>query len=90
MGPTDRGRHCALCQKEVIDFVEEDTMTVLRELQRNSQLCGRITPAQLKGVNDLIRQSRRRRMSKSTAALFAALAFGGTALQSQSGKQSKW
>lgn len=49
MTPTAVGRHCAACQKVVIDFTRQTDAELLAYFQRASpgQTCGRFLPAQL-------------------------------------------
>ncbi|PRD46160.1 carboxypeptidase-like regulatory domain-containing protein [Sphingobacterium haloxyli] len=45
MPPSERGRHCSVCQTEVVDFTNWDTEDIVRYIQNaNKKICGRITP----------------------------------------------
>src|SRR5690606_21605403 len=43
MSPTERGRHCSVCQTEVVDFTDWETDDIIRYIQNaNKKICGRI------------------------------------------------
>lgn len=43
MSPTERGRHCSVCQTEVVDFTDWKTDDIIRYIQNtNKKICGRI------------------------------------------------
>lgn len=45
MDPLEKGRMCAICQKQVFDFTKSTAVEVKKQYQeQNSKLCGRITP----------------------------------------------
>ncbi|HMI62336.1 MAG TPA: hypothetical protein VK518_15565, partial [Puia sp.] len=45
MQPSDKGRHCAACQKTVVDFTAMSDTEIIRYLSRASQhICGRLAP----------------------------------------------
>lgn len=50
MTPTEMGRSCLHCQKEVIDFTEmtDNEVATYLHLHRNERICGRVFPAQMK------------------------------------------
>jgi hypothetical protein len=50
MTPTEMGRSCLHCQKEVIDFTEmtDNEVANYLHLHRNERVCGRVLPAQMK------------------------------------------
>lgn len=51
MSPTDDGRYCQHCQKEVIDFTEMTDQELVSYLQQsNGQVCGRVQEGQLDRV----------------------------------------
>lgn len=77
MTPTERGRHCAVCTKEVIDFTTKTDAEVIKLVQSNSNMCGRMRSDQ---VNREITLSRKQNNSFPTyfAALALPLALGFT------------
>ena len=47
MSPTQKGKFCASCQKEVIDFTKLSATEIARKTKNATQLCGRFTTTQL-------------------------------------------
>ena len=49
MTPDDKGRHCSLCSKTVVDFTQWHPQEIIFYLQQNAanRVCGRFAPAQL-------------------------------------------
>ncbi|WP_417356219.1 carboxypeptidase-like regulatory domain-containing protein [Flavobacterium sp.] len=47
MTPTDKGRFCASCQKNVIDFTKTSNREIAQALKTNDKVCGRLFPSQL-------------------------------------------
>ena len=47
MSPTQKGKFCASCQKEVIDFTKLSDTEITRKTKNAKQLCGRFTSTQL-------------------------------------------
>lgn len=47
MSPTQKGKFCASCQKEVIDFTKLSATEIARKTKNAKQLCGRFTSTQL-------------------------------------------
>lgn len=48
MDPTDKGRHCAACQKTVVDFTTMSDAEVIRYMtQAGPHVCGRLAPDQI-------------------------------------------
>ncbi len=45
MTPDDKGRHCALCCKTVVDFASWEPEDIMLYLQENTNTCGRIPAA---------------------------------------------
>ncbi|MAQ39838.1 MAG: hypothetical protein CMH15_02105 [Mesonia sp.] len=48
MSPTQKGKFCASCRKEVIDFTKLSSTEIARKTKNATQLCGRFTQSQLK------------------------------------------
>ncbi|VVV01393.1 carboxypeptidase-like regulatory domain-containing protein [Mesonia oceanica] len=48
MSPTQKGKFCDSCQKEVIDFTKLSSTEIARKTKNATQLCGRFTQSQLK------------------------------------------
>jgi len=47
MSPTQKGKFCANCQKEVIDFTKLSATEIARKTKKATQLCGRFISTQL-------------------------------------------
>ncbi|PZW38772.1 carboxypeptidase-like protein [Mesonia algae] len=47
MTPSQKGRFCASCQKEVIDFTQLSSSDITRKIKSSKNLCGRFTKDQL-------------------------------------------
>jgi hypothetical protein len=47
MTPSQKGRFCASCQKEVIDFTQLSPLEIARKTKSSKNLCGRFTQSQL-------------------------------------------
>jgi len=48
MQPADKGRHCAACQKTVVDFTAMSDTEIIRYMSKAGQhVCGRLTPDQV-------------------------------------------
>jgi hypothetical protein len=47
MTPTEKGRFCSNCQKDVIDFIKASDREILIAYNKNNTLCGRFNSTQL-------------------------------------------
>jgi len=47
MAPSETGRYCTACQKNVIDFSKMTDAQIIRVLQKNTSLCGSVHTQQL-------------------------------------------
>lgn len=47
MTPTQKGKFCGVCTKEVIDFTSESDEVIVNHLQKNNNACGRFNASQL-------------------------------------------
>lgn len=47
MRPTDKGKFCAVCQKNVTDFTKASDREIVQLINSNKNLCGRFSPSQL-------------------------------------------
>ena len=48
MQPADKGRHCAACQKTVVDFTGMSDTEIIRYMSKaGPHVCGRLTPGQM-------------------------------------------
>jgi hypothetical protein len=48
MKTLEKGKFCEQCQKDVIDFTSSSRDTIIKVVRRESKICGRFTPDQLK------------------------------------------
>lgn len=67
MTPTNRGRFCASCQKNVIDFTKFSDREIANAIRNNKNLCGRFSTSQLE--RDLI-------VPKEKSTVWTAVAAG--------------
>lgn len=72
MTPTEKGRHCASCNKTVTDFTKMSKVGIVNHINKTveEELCGRFNSDQL-GVNIL--PARRNRLFSKWAAVFIGL-----------------
>ncbi len=47
MTPTERGRYCKVCQKEVYDFTKMSNFELVKRIDRGESVCGRFKKSQL-------------------------------------------
>ncbi|MEZ0130662.1 carboxypeptidase-like regulatory domain-containing protein [Flavobacterium sp. LBUM151] len=47
MSPTEKGKFCSNCQKNVVDFTKASDREILLEYNKNENLCGRFRTSQL-------------------------------------------
>ncbi|MGL5275623.1 carboxypeptidase-like regulatory domain-containing protein [Myroides sp.] len=50
MTPQDKGRHCAVCDKVVVDFSKASKQEIINHIKKEGKICGRI-PRQYIGLN---------------------------------------
>jgi len=73
MTPTEKGKFCDSCQKEVLDFTNASTYTLAGLLDKNKKICGRFRASQL---------NKEFSSNNNTSLQRASLAFGITSLLS--------
>lgn len=76
MTPKDKGRHCAVCSKTVIDFTKATDEHIITTLENESKLCGRFKSNQLNRDIVLSRKDKNNYLSLVASSLFAFLAVG--------------
>ncbi len=75
MTPEGKGRFCASCQKNVIDFTNASDREILTAFQKNENLCGRFLESQLN--RDLIKPERKNPLwLATTSAMISFIGFG--------------
>ncbi|WP_240485484.1 hypothetical protein [Myroides marinus] len=50
MTPQDKGRHCAVCDKVVVDFSKASKQEIINHIKKEGKICGRI-PLQYIGTD---------------------------------------
>jgi len=76
MSPTDKGKFCSSCEKEVIDFVHLSDERLVEFLQKNDQkFCGRFTNEQLNRSISIKRKKSQEKNYLKLAASFLLLSF---------------
>ncbi len=83
MTPTQKGRHCASCEKEVTDFTQKSDEQIVKMLTLNPNSCGRFKKTQLNREIKLERKS-----TASLAPYAASLLLPLTLLSSLNTKPS--
>jgi len=72
MTPTERGRHCAACQKNVVDFTTYSSRQLFAEISAGKNICGRFHQDQL---NRLIYEQPTKKSGVFQLALTSVLAL---------------
>ncbi len=93
MTPSEQGRHCASCDKEVVDFTsmsETESEQLLREAAARSSscqtgICGRVH-ADTSGTLQLGKRRRHRLLTDSMAAMLAVSMMSGCQQEEQQGE----
>lgn len=73
MTPTDKGRHCTACQKNVFDFTSKTDEYIVKTFQENNNVCGRFKPTQLNKELVFSRKEKNNYLSFAASGLFAFL-----------------
>jgi len=83
MSPKDKGRHCAACNKTVIDFTKQTDEQIIKYLESEGNLCGRFKKQQLDREIVLARKDRNNYLSWAASGILALTALGSQDLQAQ-------
>jgi len=82
MSPTDKGRFCASCQKNVIDFTNASDRQIAAALRQSDNLCGRFNASQLE--RDLVIPKEKNKLWIATsAAVVTLLSIGNHTISAQ-------
>jgi len=83
MTPKEQGRHCASCNKTVIDFTTKTDEQIIKTFETEGKLCGRFKTQQLNREIVLARKDRNNYLSIAASGLFAFLALGNQEIYAQ-------
>ncbi len=75
MNPTQKGKFCNVCTKEVIDFTTETDETIVKHFQKNTNICGRFHASQLNRKLIVNRKKRNHWLSYVASLLFPMAIF---------------
>ena len=75
MPPTDKGRFCAACKKNVIDFTKASDRQIAQALKTNNKICGRFSSSQL-NRNLVIPKEKSTFWSAIAAMVISFISFG--------------
>jgi hypothetical protein len=82
MTPADKGRFCASCQKNVIDFTNSSDREIAESFRQNNNLCGRFREDQLER-NLIIPKKKSTIWAAASAAVISLITAGNTKLYAQ-------
>jgi len=82
MTPTEKGKFCSVCQKNVYDFRKSTDLEIIRTFNENENLCGRFKNSQL-NRNLLIKQKRKSFLAVGIASVITFFGFGNHSVKSQ-------
>jgi hypothetical protein len=83
MTPKEQGRHCAACNKTVVDFTKKTDEQIIKALESEGKLCGRFKNQQLDREIVLSRKDKNNYLSIAASGLFAFLALGTQDIKAQ-------
>ncbi|WP_412561122.1 carboxypeptidase-like regulatory domain-containing protein [Winogradskyella sp. MIT101101] len=83
MTPKEKGRHCAACNKTVIDFTSKTDEQVIKTFENENNLCGRFKTQQLNREMFLARKDKNNYLSIAASGLFAFMALGHQDIHAQ-------
>jgi len=75
MSPTEKGKFCKVCTKEVVDFTAKSDEEVLRYLSNNGNICGRFHGSQLNRTLIADRKKRNHWLSYAASLLLPMILF---------------
>lgn len=76
MTPKDKGRHCAACNKTVVDFTQQSDEQIIKSLESKGNLCGRFKTQQLDRDIVFAHKEKNNYWSIAASGLFAFMAIG--------------
>lgn len=82
MNPTEKGRFCASCQKDIFDFTKATDKQIIEAYSKNKNLCGRFLNTQLN--RDLFKPKERKSIwLATTTVIFSFLVLGNQEVKAQ-------
>lgn len=75
MTPTEKGKFCSVCTKEVIDFTQKTDEAIYKHLQTSGNLCGHFKKSQLHREIAAPRKEKMSWLSYAASLLFPLIAF---------------
>ncbi|WP_374172427.1 carboxypeptidase-like regulatory domain-containing protein [Flavobacterium tructae] len=82
MSPTEKGKFCSNCQKNVIDFTKSSDREILLAYNKNEKLCGRFIVSQL-DRNMIIPKEKKSVWMIAAASIIAFLGLGNQTIKAQ-------
>ncbi len=82
MTPTEKGRFCSNCQKNVIDFTKASDREILMAYNKNNTLCGHFNSAQL-NRNIMAQKEKNSFWIVAAASVIAFLGLGNQSVKAQ-------
>lgn len=83
MTPKEQGKHCAACNKTVIDFTKQTDEQIIKTFEASGKLCGRFKTQQLNREIVLARKDKNNYLSWAASGLFAFMALGNQEVHAQ-------
>lgn len=83
MTPTELGKFCSSCEKEVFDFTTYSDEQLIKRLDNNNSICGRFTDKQLNRDLQLQRKQRHNYLSYTFSGLLSLLLLNTSATKAQ-------
>jgi len=85
MTPTEKGKFCGVCTKEVIDFSKSSDEELIKKIGKGKNLCGRFNTSQLNRKLTLERKSRNNLLPYAASLLLPLGLLGGSDALAQGG-----
>lgn len=83
MSPRDKGRHCAACNKTVMDFTSRTDEQIVKTLTNTEQICGRFKTSQLNREMVLTRKDKNNYLSLIASGVLAFMTLGSQDILAQ-------
>lgn len=83
MSPRDKGRHCAACNKTVMDFTSRTDEQIVKTLTNTEQICGRFKTSQLNREMMLTRKDKNNYLTLVASGVLAFMTLGSQDILAQ-------